>query len=83
MVRLTTHDPRPTTQTAQATLEITLALISVLLLLLGSLKLFLWVNQRLVQRHQDYENSRVSAGTSFSETQVDETAYPELNIFGK
>ena len=69
---------------AQVSLELALSLICVFLLLLGCLKVFVWVNSRLVMRQEDYERSRVSAGsgTSGQETQVDESRYPKLDIFG-
>ncbi len=41
----------------------TVALMGALLLLLGSLKVFLWVNERLVQRQRSYEATRVSGGS--------------------
>ena len=47
---------------AQASLEMTLALGGMLLLLLGSFKVFLWINERLVRRHQYYNCTRVAAG---------------------
>ena len=46
----------------QASLEMTVALIGMLLLLLGSLKVFVWMNERLVARQRSYENTRVSGG---------------------
>ena len=64
--------PTPTSQSrapgraahrlAQASLEMTVAMIGAILLLFGSLKLFLWLNERLVTRHQHYEATRVSGG---------------------
>ena len=47
----------------QASLEMTVAFIGVLLLLFGSLKVFLWVNERIVQRQKSYEATRVSGGS--------------------
>lgn len=59
---------------AQATLELALSLICVLLLLLGALKVFIWVNSRMVMRQEDYEDSRLRAGvvnsTIAAQTQV-------------
>ena len=43
-------------------MEMTVAMIGAILLLFGSLKLFLWLNERLVTRHQNYEATRVSGG---------------------
>ena len=48
----------------QASLEMTLALVGALLLLFGSLKVFLWLNSRFVARQQAYEASRVAAGST-------------------
>lgn len=77
---------------AQVTLEITLGFIGALLLLLGALKVFVWVNERLVLRQEDYEGSvegrkqfgRVEAGKADTEVQVDEqdtTRYKKFTIF--
>ena len=71
---------------AQVSLELSIALISVLILLLGSLNVFVWVNQRLVWRQRDYEDTRVKAGSTtldstLEEIQVDESAYPKLDAF--
>lgn len=46
----------------QASLEMTVALIGALLLLLGSFKVFLWVNERIVSRQQSYEATRAGGG---------------------
>lgn len=46
----------------QASLEMTAALIGALLLLFGSFKIFLWVNERVIQRHQRYEATRGGMG---------------------
>lgn len=48
---------------AQASIEMTLGLLAALLLLLGSFKVFLWMNERLVTRQMQYENSRVQAAS--------------------
>ena len=42
----------------QSSLEMTVALISALLLLFGSFKVFLWIYQRIVQRQLSYEQTR-------------------------
>jgi len=78
-----------TDKTGQATLELALAIVCIFILLLGSLKIFLWVNQRLVLRQEHYESSsdygRVKAGSSSEEVGLRESSspYPKLNIFGK
>ena len=48
---------------AQASIETAMAFIGVLILLLGSLKIFLWLNERLIVRQQNYEATRVKAGS--------------------
>lgn len=48
---------------AQVALEAAIAISCVLILLLGALKIFLWINQRVVQRQEDYEATRISAGS--------------------
>ena len=71
---------------AQVSLELGLALIGVFILLVGVLNVFIWVNQRMVQRQKDYETDRQLAGSSYTgqEVRVDEsntTKYPDLDIF--
>ena len=46
----------------QASLEMTVAFIAVLLLLLGSFKVFLWVNGRIIERQINYEKTRGTGG---------------------
>lgn len=77
----------------QATLELTAALILIMLFLVGSVRIFVWLNERMAYRQADYEGSRVSAGSAGLSTvdlndqaqtngmQIDESSYPELNIF--
>ena len=54
---------------AQASLEMTAALVGALLLLFGAFKVFLWVNERIVARHQQYETTRVGGGQIAEPTQ--------------
>ena len=68
---------------AQVSLELALAFISIFLLLFGTLNLFFWMNERLVLRQRDYEETRVKAGAHHAGIRVDESNYPKLNIFGK
>ena len=68
---------------AQSTLEITVALVAVFILLLGSTKVFVWVNEQMVLRQEGYESTRVAAGSTNPGVQVDESGYPLLNIFGE
>lgn len=69
---------------AQASLELALSLTCALLLLFGSLNLFLWLNRRIVHRQEDYENTRVAAGSNQPGVEVnqqDAARYPRLDIF--
>jgi len=79
---------------AQVTLELAISFIGVFLLLLGAIKVFVWVNQRLVQRQVDYEDSRlISNADPNLIKEVDESGnakkadgtlkYPRLNIFNE
>jgi hypothetical protein len=85
----------------QTTIEVGVGMVVVMLLLFGSLKIFLWLNERMVRRQVAYENTRVAAGASWTqryiysnknnaseddlrfqgEILVNDSAYPELNIF--
>lgn len=71
---------------AQAVLEMAIAIACVFLLLFGILNVFIWMNKRLIMRHEDYEAQRVEAGSvstdRLQEVQVDESEYPALNILG-
>jgi hypothetical protein len=49
---------------AQSSLEMVIALICVLILLLGSVKIFSWANNSMVLRQQEYDSTRVSAGSA-------------------
>lgn len=55
--------------------------MGVFIILVGALNVFIWVNQRMVQRQKDYEASRELAGNTDQEVQVDESGYPRLDIF--
>lgn len=76
---------------AQASLELSISLICVFLLLFASFNIFLWVSQRIVHRQQDYEGGltgRLVAGTigsffgSVEPNEANEARYPKLDIFG-
>ena len=47
----------------QVTLELTVSIFCMLLLLFGALQIFLWMNERLVRRQQDYNDTRISAAS--------------------
>lgn len=67
---------------AQVSLEMAITFITVFILLLGALNLFVWLNQRFILLQRDYEQGRVAAASSTSaqEQQVNESAYPKLDI---
>ena len=73
-------DAQTAAHRGQASLELTLAMIGALILLFGSLKVFLWVNERIIARQRAYEMSRQAAGTSASVVTWDEPNQP-LRIF--
>jgi uncharacterized protein (UPF0333 family) len=69
----------------QVSLELAAVFVCILLLLYGTMKVFVWVNQSLVTRQQDFDDTRVSAASSKAEIQVneaDKNKYPPLKIFG-
>ena len=55
------------TEKGQSTMEVGIALIVVILFLLASLKIFLWLNNRMVWRQQEYERTRINAGSQWPE----------------
>jgi len=65
---------------AQASVEMAVAIVSVLILFLGTILLFFWINQRLLLRQQAYEDTRESATNTTSEVQVDEASFPQLRL---
>lgn len=71
---------------AQVSLETTLALICVIVLLFGSIKIFVWFTERIARRQEDYAAQRIDAGridVDGPEVQVDESNYEKLDIFGE
>ena len=59
---------------AQASLELTVAVVGALLLLYGSLKLVMWLNERVFTRHVQYNDTRATAaqddpGAAYEPTQ--------------
>ena len=81
---------------AQATLELTAALILLMLLLAGATKIFVWLSGRMVHRQVLYEASRVHAAnlstwnvsvnladptSTQGVEEPDESTYPALNVF--
>jgi hypothetical protein len=70
----------------QATIEVTLAFICIFILLFAAIKIFIWITETMVQRQEDFEASRVDAG-SIGQNEpgvyVDESNYPKLDILGE
>ena len=52
---------------AQASIETTLALICLSIILMGSFKVYLWLSDRMARQQENYEASRVAAGSASSE----------------
>ncbi len=67
----------------QASLEMTAALIGVLLLFAGSLRVFLWVADRLISRQQYYEQTRVAAGSAQPGLWNDPASKKPLRVLGE
>ena len=71
----------------QATLEMTISLIFVMLFLVGAIKIFLWLNASIVNRQVDYESSRVAAASgdweSITLTEDDSMTESDLVIHGE
>ena len=44
---------------SQSILELTLALVAVFILILGTVKIFVWLNRRMALRQQAYERTRL------------------------
>ena len=84
-----------TKKNGQATIELSVALVILFTLLFGSLKIFLWINERIVQRQVTYEDDpqhggfygRVAAGStdpvSVTLTPSENTPEPSLAIPGE
>jgi hypothetical protein len=65
-------------------MELAVAITCFLLLLLGAIRLFIWLNQTMVFRQEAYESTRVNATNATTEYQamVDESGIPNLHIVG-
>jgi len=70
----------------QASLEMVVAIVSVLLLLIGVLRFFFWVNKRFILRQEAYESEAIQAANhnyptnAQPEIQVDEIEMPPLDL---
>lgn len=76
----------------QTTLEMTAALVVLMMLLVASARVFVWVNERMVYRQSEYERTRITAGSQplanvdlfdneIRGYEIDESSNPALNIF--
>jgi len=48
----------------QSSLEMTAAMIMVLLMLVAAVRIFAWLNRRIIWRQADYEATRIQAGST-------------------
>lgn len=65
---------------AQVSLELSISLIAACILLVASVKLFVWLNNRFILRQQDYEAGRVgNTGQLVDDSNVER--YKRLEIF--
>ncbi|MCM8797122.1 MAG: hypothetical protein NC923_04505 [Candidatus Omnitrophica bacterium] len=70
---------------SQASLEMAVAVFLGLMLLAAILRVFIWVNARMVMLQQDYEKNRGlagSAGPGSTAVPINEDAFPALDIMG-
>lgn len=65
---------------AQVTLELTISLIICLILLVGATKIFVWLNQIMVERQQAYQNIRTQP---IPKVNFNFYNPPPLDIFGE
>lgn len=63
---------------AQSTLEATIAMIAAVLLLLGILQVFVWVNKTMVERQEAFRSTRTNRSPT-----VDFYTPGEFDIFGE
>jgi hypothetical protein len=68
---------------AQVSLEMAVAVAVALILFLGSIRLFFWVNQRIVTRQELYEESREATSQYRSLNQVNEESLSNLHLLGE
>jgi len=61
------HRSRTRRGRGQSSLEMTVGMIMVLMMLVAAVRIFAWINRRLIYRQEDYEASRISAGSQSHE----------------
>ncbi len=57
------HRPKAGRGRGQSSLEMTAAMIMVLLMLVAAVRIFTWLNRRIIYRQADYEATRIQAGS--------------------
>ncbi len=66
----------------QSSLEFACAMVILAVLLVAILRIFVWINTRIIQRQAYYEGSRVTATEDATVGVYNEPAYPDLDILG-
>ena len=66
--------PHSAFERAQASMEMTVAMICAMLLMLGCFKMWLWMNERLIARQQEYNATRVAAASNVNPGGWDDSA---------
>lgn len=70
-------------QRAQASIEATLSLICLALLLMGGLRIFLWSARHAVERQQKYEDDRAGVTATTATAVLLPRDLPKLDIFAE
>ena len=72
----------PGRQRAQVAIEFTIALLCLVVFLVATTKIFAWFGNSIVQRHNDFEDTRVAAATkATTDSQIDFHQKQDLDIF--
>ncbi|MCM8800167.1 MAG: hypothetical protein NC900_05530 [Candidatus Omnitrophica bacterium] len=67
----------------QVTLELTVALIVTILFLIGITKIFVWLNQTMVERQQAYQDTRPKTTAGVTKDKINFYTPKKLDIFGE
>ena len=67
---------------AQSSLELSVALIAVMMLIVAMVRLFVWITGRMVKRQVYYDSTRVVATEPGTEGEYNEPTYEEVNLIG-
>ncbi len=75
-------------KSAQVSLELSLTLAALCLFIISTVIIFVWFNDTLAKRQEDYDRTRTAAGSTpedggYYEVQVDEYYYPQLDILNE